>query len=559
MSISLTSYGYQKFVLGYCEKFSYGLDDEIMVSPILNKSKRLNKNAGIIEITTDNLPDSMITCIRAAADIWQSVLCNPKPIILHFSSTLSTQVDVEISVGYFQKDGNAFPASYFYNFISERSEFDDIPDALITIHLGAGWSCDNATEAVYGEKNLTFAMLRSIGITLGFGSSVTSLIRRGEQIIHFGTNYGYSPCDYLIFSSSGKKLVDIPNIGVSSSPELNKFVTDNSGIYVLKMDADHLLYTPPCYCPYKSMIYLDNPGSLMYYDLLHGSKILSVDDVTIEIINAIGWNVPKNTIELNIVGVGIEDNGLASAYTSHSFTIDNPSRADLVDCEWLYTLPLKDGTRKEIKRSFGEMTFEIPAIDDENKYDININGDIYGFIEFNAKCNGENVYASYKVSLELKPRILNVQFVSRNYSDNQLFYDLYYNVEYCGSDYIEIEVESEYNPLLRVNRFSEPFLAHAVSRSIPVDYDSWIYIKAKNKYGSATKTISLPAGWSMENEILKIEEAEKSRRINVYDAFGFYVMTIEAENELSRLQNGMYILNYIEDNQIVGISKYLKK
>ena len=561
LSISLVSYGNQRFGLSYRESFSYGLDDEIMVCPILNKSKRLNKNAGVIEITTDNLPDSMIMCIRAAADIWQSVLCNPKPITLHFSGALKALADVEISVGYYQKDSRAFPASYYYNFISERSEFERIPDALIDIHLGAGWSCDNTTEAVHGEKNLTFAMLRSIGITLGFGSSVTSLIRSGEQIIHFGTNDGYSPCDYLIFSSSGKRLVDIPNIGRNLSLELNKFVTDkdNSGIYVLKMDADHLLYTPPYYCPYKSMIYLNNPKSLMFYDLLYGAKILSIDDVTIEILNAIGWNIPRSNIELNIVGIGIEDNGLASAYANHSFTIDNPSGATLVDCEGSYALTLKDGTRKEIKRSLGEMTFEIPAIDDENKYEININGDIYGFIEFHAKCNGEDVYASYKISLELKPRILNVQFLSQKFDDNQLFYDLYYKVEYCGSDYIEIEMESEYNPVLLVNRFSEPFLAHAVTKSLPVNYDSWIYIKVKNKYGTVTKTLSFPAGWSIENDIFKIKDIEKSDGIHVYDAFGSYIMTTASENELSGLKKGIYILNYIEENQVIKTVKYFKK
>lgn len=559
MTFPAISFGEDKVVLVYKDSFEKGFLEDCIISPILKKQNRVNKNAGIIELETNNLTDSMVTCARIAADIWQSVLCNPKPIKLDIRLDMGANADVEIDTYYMREEGVLYPISYIHNFVVERAEQDDFPDAYIILKR-AGWSCNNDMNISTEGKNLTYALLRAIGVTLGFGSSIKYTFIRGQWVIHFGDPELYSSFDYLVFSSTGKKLVEIPNSGKHNSSELINYITskDCDAVYVLKESPDYRLYTPRSFAPYESMIYLDNPNSLMHYDLLEGTKFLTVDDVTIEILNEIGWNIPHNNIDIEIEGVGIGNDGIASAYAGHSFRIKNPSGAKLIDCEWSYSLPLKDGGYQLIKKNLGSLMFDIPPVDDENKYEININGDIYGHIVFNAKCNGESVSATYRVSLELQPRILKIDFLSQKWYDSP-FYDVLYNVEYRGSDCLKIEIEEDYNPVLRVSNVSVPFLAHVESKGLPTNYDSWIHLTVENKYGTCRETIHLPAGWSLDSGDIEVHDAKDFDYIDTYNNSGMFIRSIDDIKEIDYYKTGLYILDYVKDGNIVNKTKYIKR
>ena len=94
--------------------------------------------------------------------------------------------------------------------------------------------------------------------------------------------------------------------------------------------------------------------------------------------------------------------------------------------------------------------------------------------------------------------MLKIDFLSQKWYDSP-FYDVFYNVEYRGSDCLKIEIEEDYNPVLRVSNVSVPFLAHVESKGLPANYDSWIHLTVENKYGTCRETIHLPAGWSLDS------------------------------------------------------------
>lgn len=558
-------YAQETEMLVFAEKFTNS-SSASTVQTILPKTERLSSSQrGSIEmIMGDDIPDSVRVCANVAAELWRSYLNNKYTIRIEvYYENLDSDDDIQTEVSYYLENDTFYPTSLYsllYN-IDMSGEYQTA-DAKIHINKNTQWDCSYNEEVSNSTRNMTYTIIRAIATTLGFGSSVTQKNIRGNDIIAFGHKQGHSVFDNLIFSSQGKYLKDITNIGNRENTELTNYVQPVQGtnLYALKQDEQHKLYAPEHFEIYKSLVYLDNKESLMHYDLKTGTKQFRVDATTIELLDAIGWGI-NTPGEVEIIGEGIDETGLASAYESHRFTLQNNNGGTITEAQWTYTLPLPNGKDSVISEASNSLVFNIGAIDDENKYNININGDISGKIIFTGKINGKEVEDVFNISLELKPRIKAVNIIKKESNSPLASYNMYYTVEYVGSDHLFIQIEEEYAGGMESQFVYEPFFAHVVSKYITAPFYNWVDITVENKYGKDTYTIELPPYTERNTKALPINQPEVKNRytyIEVFDEQGRKITRIENLNELRMQKQGLYILKFYKDTTCVKTTKYLK-
>lgn len=549
--------GEESVTLQFVEKYSPSFNTSYANSSILPKQERLSSNAGDLNATYDeNMPDSIITCINAALDIWSSKIGTSVPIYFEFRYQDLGENDIVSTIKYDEHEGKWIPSSLKAT-LTDNSARDSItPDAIIQINNSIDWDCSFGENQAFEKYNLSVGLLRAISRAFGFGSSIKT-DRRGN--LSFGVQDRYTDFDELIFSSKGTWLKNL------SEDQLPNFVapTDGMDIYALKQSPQYKMYAPPTYEQYRSLVYLDNKESLMHYDLGIGNRYLTVDDVTSEILGALGWNVRDNT-SVKIVGNGIGENGIASAYSSHSFSIEREGGSGTIqNPHWEYSLPLKGGNYTVVKTG-NTLNFEIPAIDDETKYEININGDIYGRITFTGMLNGKEVIDNYRISLELKPYIMNVEITK--IENNTLYdsYNAYYAVEYRGADEITVSVEMEYGTKVPTWYIKEPFRATGIVDHIASPFYAWIDFTVENNYGKDVATIELGPNGTVLNKskVAAIQKRSNNEchHINIYDIYGNFIAKVKSLSNLQNLQSGIYILKYYnKDNYCYQTLKHLVK
>lgn len=553
--------------LTFYDNFAQSSANESSVLLVLDKEMRVSSNAGKFNITLENVPDSIATCIYAAVDIWESVIKNETPIYLTFNySALESANDVETIVQYYTLDRSLFyPSSLFFNSISTRQNTNLTPDAYIYINNNVQWDCSHNDVVLPNTKNMTYAMLRAIATALGFGSSVTKRMVNDSEIITFGLSRGHSVFDNSILSSSGSKLSDISNRGYRVNSALEAFVQPTSEtIYTKTDEMQYKMYAPSTFQVGKSLVYLDNENSLMHHNLTAGDKFLQIDDTTIDLLRNIGWTF-RSGKDVEIIGVGIDEFGIASAYESHQFQIQNNTAEQISDASWSFSLPLVSGNDSIICQKSSDLTFEIPAIGDDDRYKININGDIYGEISFSGKINGVAVSDTYRISLELKPKIKSVTILRKESNAPYASYNLYYIVEYYGNNQLKVEIEEDYSYEIPTYIIREPFVAHIVTKDISSNYYSWVDITVENEYGSDTYTIELPP-YSGSNEIDLSSINNISETINqsdishieVYNINGALILDAQNLSDMQLLDKGLYIIKLYSKKETI-ISKYLKR
>ena len=555
----------------YVDNFSSSDVGINIIRGVLPKSERINSNQGSIKFhIAENVPDSIETAVRVAGDIWQQYLDGKTSAEIGIEY-VNLDNDIETEIVYFSHNDNPeinYPSClYKYLFPFEADNYSDdssIPkiDAKIYINSNASWDCTFSTDANVSTNNMTYAIMRAIANALGFGSSVTEYVRRGESRIYFNLTDGHSVFDNLIFSSDGKRMRDIPNLGRNiENTLLREFIQPigNTEIYALLQSPSYRMYAPPVFEPYKSLVYLNNTNSLMHYDLNKGNKVHQVDDVTINLLREIGWYSQGDTL-VNIVSNDIGDSGIASAYSSHSFTVENLSSGTIANARWEYRLPLASGGDSLMLSATNTLSFEIPAVSDENLFVRNVNGDIYGRIIFSGEIDGIAVEDVYTVSLELKPRIQYVTDIRKVNKFSNNYYDLYFTVCYTGDNSLTVVKEEDGDSFLRTQYVYEPFLAHVKVENVSYDYWAWVDITVKNDYGKDVYTIELPAETGYYLASVTAEKADdNSLLIDVYDISGKQVMEHVDENVLTHLSKGIYILKYIcPDGSSSKTEKFIK-
>ena len=561
--------------IDYIESFKTAPDTNAVSLPIVKKENRLKSNSCItFRIEHEQVPDSVVKCLEVAADIWRSCLNinSNKSIRLQLKwEDLPYDEDVIIKVTYVKNNDNNFiPTSLYYCLMSDLPN-EGYPDATITINKNVSWDCGYSIENGYSTRSLNYAMLRSIAVALGFGSSISLTKLNTGSIVKFQFSQGHSLFENLLVSENGIWLKSLRNKGREQNDSIINYCTGVYGNVYIDGDFNNAterekykMYTPSNYENSKSLIYLDNKNSLMHYSLDKQTKYLQIDTVTINVLNKLGWSlVDSNVNNISIVGSGIPESGVTSAYISHLFYIEGDGKDEISDARWSFYLPTIDGNQSLQKTAEGTQSFTIDKVSSPENFAINVNGDIYGKIIFTGVLNGTPINLQYNITLELKPSISNVIFDIKN-NEIENSYDVICKVDYKGSDFLYVTLEEEYGSSLRSQFVREPYLAHFVCGNVASPYYAWIDIKAENKYGSEVYTIELPPYNSMrrmQNLIsskVHILTDNDYSEIKVYKSSGLLIKTIKDTTETGSLQSGIYILEYFKGCSKVKTTKLIK-
>lgn len=541
---------------------NYQVSNSKVVFPIVSKARRSTSSDGlkIHKIYETDMPDTLDLCIKAAIDLWEKSLEDVGINLTLSFSYVEMQNDIETSVAYQRNEEIYYPTSLARKIGIETSG-GSLLDAYIKINKNTKWMCNHSVDVDNNGINLTNAILRNIAVALGFGSSVIEN-PKSPRTVKFFYSVGHSAFDNMLASSDGSKMESIPNKGARLNQELTDFALGKNGdVYVLNDNKEYKMYTPSSYEPKKSLVYLDNPASLMNWDMSVASKNLQIDDVTKNILKALGWSPIQRKEDVKIFGRDIDSTGLASSYIEHDFYIGGADANYLDNICWKYILPSVEGKENIVIQKNNTKEFTIPKIDDVNKYLININGDIDAKIVLEGEVRGVKISCVYNLALELKPRIKNVEivkFVSNMPKYDS--YDVYYNVKYSGSDELQVGVEEEYSGAIATQIIKEPYYAHVKSTNITAPYYAWIDICAENKYGKDVYTLELPPFVDMQNKLS--EKSNQQMVINkfvVKDLFGNTKFLTNSCNDLHKLPMGVYFVEAYSNGIKIKTIKYYKK
>lgn len=447
------------------------------------KPLRVSNRMGNIQlIFDDNVPDSIRTACLAARDAWAAKLPNKYPIFINVRHELMEE-DVAMYVGLVYDDelieNVVIPNSLYAQYVG-RQDFELWPDAIICFNDEIDWNCSFSDTSSIGYNAYTM-MLRGIAISLGFGTTIYQETDEGDDFSFFETYP--SVFDKRVYCDD-KPLVSVMN----NSEGIRDFVTSGD-VYVKSDTASYKLYAPPVFEQHRSLKYFDDDATLMAHAIGSGSKALDVDSRTLDVLYSIGWREVTAISSRPIMANDIDESGIASAYTSHSFKIDDPKHATS-NHEWAFSIKTLSGDFEEIETGNGT-DFDISALNMNEKFHINANGDVEGKIECKYIEDGETVIAEpFFVSFELKPSIFSISEPTLIW-DSAYSYHMVFTVNYAGADYVTVTTEEEYGAAVIHTRFDEPFIAHCASSSVNCFYNSWVTVTVKNEYGTASKAFEI--------------------------------------------------------------------
>ena len=503
------------------------------------------KRGTIIYSIEGEMPDSLKSCIDIVNHVWSGYMEAGDSLVVSILFDNVYAADIATSVVYCSEINSvAYPQS-LYRKRNKRANY--VYDAAIHINKNTLWF-RGIGRKMSGFKNLTYALLRAYANALGFGSNIKT-DRRGNF-----TYAAHNPSvfDCSVVSDNGTYLTK-----VSNQTELREFIQHKKGdIYTLKRAQDYKLYTPPIFEANKSLVYLDNSSSLMHYDIPTDTMDLTIDDTTIDILNSIGWKI-RHDNQVTIIGEGISNTGIASAYKEHKFHIENAPV--ISEYKWKCTLPLLNGGQEIIESS--SQTFSLSPITDENKYAHTIEGDISVQITFEGKAGDTTFKGFYNLTLELKPRILDAQILKIEPSSLiENASNVYLSVDYEGSHYLYTRVVEEDLSTSHTFHSKVPYQAVFNLSNLFLDGYVWAAIVVNNQYGEDRLYIDITDEFAYANSwvtsILKI--AKSGSTYNVYDSNGFFLRTIDNVRELKTMAHGLYILKTTINGKSRTI-KYIKR
>lgn len=531
---------------------------------ILSKELRLKKFGSDIEINHSELPDSILKCVLFAKNIWESSITCPIPIIIDLEYK-NIEHDIETDVIYFYTENEAIPNALYKSIMNESEGYSD---GSIRINSNINWDCTVSHETISEYPNLTFALLRSFAKILGFGSAIRA---DDSEMLYWLVKRRYTIFDECIKTSDNKSVCDFSLNRGKPNQQLTDFLNSKDRLfYFAEKNQPYELEKSPS--KDRSVLsYLKNSNSLMSFNPQKGAYYLRIDTLTRSVLKELGWNVSdKPSVEIVCDEVG--DNGIMSAYSSHTFRIKSDAPTSVKAPKWQLSLPLADGNEEKMTLIDSGLSCTIPAIENESRYLVNVNGDICAYLDFSCQINGTEVHANqYRISFELKPTIEYINIVNIKQYPEQQTYDIHFEVKYYGSDHIDISVEEEYGSWLKNKTIYEPFWTKCLCEQIAAPFSAWVDFSISNNYGTDTFTIELgPYGDIIDSyKQYIISAADKNILhnsishvdfIEIYNSQGTHLGKYNnTEDAMAKLAKGIYIIKEFHDNGTVKNIKQLIK
>ncbi|MCF0243523.1 MAG: hypothetical protein HUK06_02020 [Bacteroidaceae bacterium] len=487
----------------YIDKFNINEDTTLLsFSPLISKNQTTSSNKFAPFITdydevTELIPDSIKLCVDFATTLWGKRISAKFPIkiLIQWDNNIPNSGETKVIVNYYGDglDNPLIPTALYKQNSTTPLDYDEHYDMTISINKNTNWDCSFDSTLTTTNKNLPTILLRSIAIGLGFGANLTE--NRGQILLK---SVNHSLFNTLVFTNSGDSLIN----QTPRTQRMKDFCTNNLGdVYVKTNDDNYKLYTPSIFEKDRSLVFMQSQNSLMFYGLKEGEKRFTIDFVTEDIINKLGWET-SNPPLFSIHSIDIDSTGICSGYQLHTFEIVSN---EIATGEWSFWLPNLNNEYIQINSQANSSSFTIFPLQNENSYKKDCNGDIIGIIKCRATYNGQEYTADYYVTLELKPIINDIIIKEIVNQENGQLCDLYFDVYYYGANYLEMSIEREYSVSTRNRYIYEPYIAHIKAENIYRSVYSWIDIIASNSYGTDVKTIEIsPDGEYISPEILNI-------------------------------------------------------
>lgn len=270
------------------------------------KTNRLSNNSGDIVLVYDEfLPDSVQISFQAAAKLWESKLPPIQPIFINIQfEPLGDDVSMITETAYLvESELEGCPCSLASQIVGSSYGSIEAPDGIIVLNSDINWNCQFSEDSI-SEFNLPTAILRGITRCLGFGSSI---IEKSSDKFSYNNNYP-TYFDKLLYCGNRP----LTSVSVEST-EMADFVKSDK-ICAVTETQFHKIYAPNEFIPDVSLCYFDNKSSIMSYYIGSGNIDLSIDDDTVDILRAIGWNLQPSGLSIDCNN--ISDNGIGSSYES---------------------------------------------------------------------------------------------------------------------------------------------------------------------------------------------------------------------------------------------------
>lgn len=492
-ALAIKSYSQELEYLDFIEYANYknGTFSSDQAKPHRTSSKRGGKID--IEYEGKNIPDTLKTAIDAAREVWHDYMGINDNLRLRIEYTDLVSEDIKVSVAYakMQSEGLSYPLS-LYRKITGNDTQPESADAILKINSSTEW-CSGLGYSD-NPKKLLPAMIRCIGRCLGYGSSVKKDKRGNVYML----KNGKSVFDNLIFSEDGTRMSSLNN---NMTQAMNCFAQQECNyLYVLNKAPAYKIYAPKIFDEDLSLKYSVDENSTMYYGEQNVSS-LTIDDTTIDILNSLGWSYIKENRTIEIKCDDIDETGITSAYSPHTFYI-KASSGTVSDFRWVVSIPLEDGGYEYIRSTSEKLV--VPAVSNEEKYFRTMEGDIKATISFSGLLAGKEATCEYSLTLELKPRILSAHISACTPSkEDETYNDYTIDVRYEGSHYVYAYAEEEYSSMAKTDFSDVPYFTRIKFHDIDTYGNATFTIRVENKYGYDECTIEQTAAETLDQKPTK--------------------------------------------------------
>lgn len=519
---------------------------------------------GHINLDFTNVPDTIQVCVRLACNYWEELIPNKVPINLHVEVTEDFVDEVLVcDVDFVYAQNQHLIPSALYIQQNPNTQVDNLTHAYIWLNKNKIWNCNLSRDKVIESHNVYTYIIRAIPLCLGFGTSVTSF--DGEHI-QFNTPGYTSLFDDMIFNSHGEYLKDC------SETELANYVCPpaETDIYVGNNDQNHLLYAPAHYRLGESLVYLDNPNSLMHYEFGKGDQRFRVDDLTVDLLNQIGWNITDKSSSIEIASSPwnnmISVKKIPSIYSSYMMCAKNKNKEQITRYNWELYLFDKSGSPIKVAESTNS-TFEVGPISNPEHYRTYSNGEIIGEIRLTAQLDEEVVEAvPYAIFFSQKPFFKNIK-IDRIEHPESRSYDESYTIEYYGADNFTAMFEEQTACTHIIHDVYEPHIAHLTVTGFSMDDILERTFIATNEYGTTISTSSFnyqypdpykPVKPDLTETIPVEDLVEVTQIIRIYDFRGNLVKECSPNISYSDdLPSGIYYVHFHLKDGTVTIKKII--
>ncbi len=471
--LAISTHSQEIEYLDFAEYANY--DNGVFSSEQAKPHRISSKRGGKIDISYEGetLPDTLKTAIDAAREVWRDYMGIGDNLNLRikYASTAGEDINVNVAYTRMPTDGLSYPLPLYRSVTGNRAQPDEA-DAILTINSSVEW-CSGLGRSGNHRKLLP-AMIKCIGRCLGYGSSV----KRDKRGNLYTLKNGKSVFDNLLFTEDGTRMAELDN---NMTQAMENFAQQECGyVYALKKEPEYRIYAPKSFDENLSLKYSADESSSMFYGEQNVSS-LTIDNTTLDILNSLGWNYEKSSQTIEIRCDDIDETGITSAYSPHTFYIKTNS-GSVSAHKWTVSLPLKDGGYEYITSTDERLV--VPALTDEGKYAHSLEGDIRATVSFSGVLSGKDVFCEYGLTLELKPHILYARISSCTPSKaDKTYNDFIIDVRYEGSHSVEAYATEEYGSLVKTDYSDVPFFTRIRFYDIDSYGKATFTIRVENKYG----------------------------------------------------------------------------